>query len=239
MIEKTKIYKKIRDETDPEIEEMIKAGVQFGRLTSYLHPKMKEFILGMRGKIHIIDLRETKNKLEEAIDFIKKLISEGKTILLVGTKISARKIIEEIAQECNLPYVTNRWVGGLFTNFENIVKRIERLKELEEKRDKGEFDKYTKKEKILFEREIKRLKEKFEGLKKLDKIPDAVLVIDPTKEKYCVREARKKGIKIIGILNTNSDPSKLDFPIPANDTSISSLEYLLNKIKKAILEVKK
>ncbi len=240
MIEKTKTTKFFREEfLDSEIEEMIKAGVQFGRLTSHLHPKMKEYVLGMRGRIHIIDLRETKKKLKEALEFIKQLVSEGKTILFVGTKIPAKEIVKEIAKECEFPYVVERWIGGLFTNFENILKRIERLKELEEKEKKGEFDKYTKKERALFEKEIERLKEKFGGLKKLEKLPDAVFIVDPTKERFCVKEAKKKGIKIIAILDTNSDPTQIDFPIPANDTSLSSLKYILNKVKEVILEEKK
>lgn len=239
MTEKTKIIRSRENFIDSEIDEMIKAGLQFGRLTSFLHPKMREYILGMRGKIHIIDLRKTKEKLNEAIEFIKKLILEGKTILFVGTKISARDLIEKIGKECDLPYITKRWIGGLFTNFENIFQRIEKLKELEEKKEKGEFDKYTKKEKAFFEKEIERLREKFGGLKNLGRLPDAVFVVDPTKEKFCVKEAKRKGIKIIALLSTNSDPTKIDFPIPGNDTSISSLKYILDKIKKAIFEVKK
>ncbi len=221
-----------------EIKDMAKAGLHFGHKTSKLHPKMLDYIFGVRNTIHIIDLNKTKEKLKEALDFIQKLVKEKKVILIVGTKIQLKELVREFATQFNFPYVNYRWLGGTFTNFEVIKKRVEQFKELEEKKEKGEFEKYTKKEKMLFERKLLKLKEKFEGLKNLEKLPDAVLILDMEKEKLAVKEARKKGIKIIAISHTNTDPTLADFPIPANDDAVSSVKYILEKIKEAILMAK-
>jgi small subunit ribosomal protein S2 len=229
----------MEEEIKIDIEEMAKAGLHFGHKTSKVHPKMFPYIFGVRNTIHIIDLEKTKEKLKEALNFIQKLIKEKKIILVVGTKIQFRELVKEFANQFNFPYVNYRWLGGIFTNFDVMKKRAEYLKELEEKKEKGEFEKYTKKEKMILEKKLKRLKEKFEGIKNLEKLPDAVLILDMEKEKLAVKEARKMGIKIIAISHTNVDPTLADFPIPANDDSISSVSYILGKIKEAILSVKK
>jgi small subunit ribosomal protein S2 len=219
-----------------EIEEMAKAGLHFGHKTSKLHPKMLPYIFGARNNIHIIDLEKTKEKLKEALNFIQELIKEKKVILIVGTKIQLRELVKEFANQFNFPYINYRWLGGTFTNFNVIKKRIEYLKELEEKKEKGEFEKYTKKEKMILEKKLSKLKEKFDGIKKLEKLPDAVFILDMEKEKLAVKEAKKMGIKIIAISHTNADPTLADFPIPANDDAISSIKYILEKVKEAILK---
>jgi small subunit ribosomal protein S2 len=229
----------VKEDIKLETEEMAKAGLHFGHKTSKLHPKMLPYIFGARNNIHIIDLEKTKEKLKEALNFIQELIKEKKVILIVGTKIQLRELVKEFANQFNFPYINYRWLGGTFTNFNVIKKRVEYLKELEEKKEKGEFEKYTKKEKMILEKKFLKLKDKFEGIKNLEKLPDAVLILDMEKERLAVKEARKMGIKIIAISHTNVDPTLADFPIPANDDAISSVEYILDKIKEAILKVKK
>lgn len=227
-----------KEEIKLDIEEMAKAGLHFGHKTSKLHPKMLPYIFGVRNTIHIIDLEKTKEKLKEALEFIKNLVKEKKTILVVGTKVQLKDLVREFATQFGFPYVNHRWLGGTFTNFEVIKKRVDFLKELEAKKEKGEFEKYTKKEKMLLERKLAKLKEKFEGLKNLEKLPDAVLILNMEKDKLAVKEARKMGVKIVAICHTNADPSLVDYPIPANDDAVSSVKYILDKIKEAILKIK-
>lgn len=221
-----------------DIEEMAEAGLQFGHKTSKCHPKMKPYLEGTRNTINIIDLSKTKEKFEEALKFIHNLIIEGKTLLLVGTKIPAKKMIEETAKECALPYVSERWLGGTFTNFETILKRINYFKELERKLKEGELEKYTKKEKALFSKELEKLRVKFEGIRDLTKLPDAIFVLGMREDELAVKEARKKGIKVIGVADTDTDPSLADFPIPANDDAVSSIKYILEKLKEVIKNAK-
>jgi len=221
-----------------KVEEMAEAGLHFGHRTSRVHPRMKPYIFGVRNTIHIIDLEKTLEKLKEALRFIRDLISENKTILLVGTKIQIKDLVKEIAKECNLPYVTERWLGGTFTNFKTIKKRVEYFKELEEKKQKGELAKYTKKERAEIDKELKDLEMKFGGIKNLDKLPDAVFIVDMKKNALAVKEAQKKGIKIIAIADTNVDPSLADYPIPANDDAISSVKYILERVREVIKKTK-
>ncbi|MGB9743197.1 MAG: 30S ribosomal protein S2 [Minisyncoccales bacterium] len=221
-----------------DINEMTQAGLCLGHQTSYFHPKMKPYISGIKNNIHLIDLTKTIEKLKEALIFIKQLVSENKILLLVGTKIPARELIKSLASECGLPYVTERWVGGTLTNFPVIKKRIDYFNNLEEKRNKGELDKYTKKEKALFDKELKNLEIKFAGIKNLTTLPDAVFVVDIKKDAAAVTEARKKGIKVIAIVDTNANPELVDFPIPTNDDAISSVKYILDKVKEVIIKAK-
>jgi small subunit ribosomal protein S2 len=224
-----------KEEFNLDVEEMAKAGLHFGHKTSKVHPKMFPFIFGVRNTIHIIDLEKTKEKFKEALKFIQKLISENKTILFVGTTPQIKELIKEIATELDFPYVNERWLGGTFTNFEVIKKRVEYLKELEKKKSEGYFEKYTKKEKMKIEKEIERLNKKFGGLRKMEKLPDAVFICNMVKDKLAVKEAREKGVKIIAISDTNADPTLADYPIPANDDAISSVKYILEKVKEVIL----
>ena len=220
------------------IDEMAEAGLHFGHRTSKLHPKMQPYVCGARNMVSIIDLEKTKEKFEEALSVIKKLISENKTLLLVGTKIQAKELVKNIAQELNLPYINERWLGGTFTNFETIKKRLEYFKELEKKKAEGELNKYTKKERAKFEQELKKLEKKFGGIKNLEKLPEAVFVLDMKKDYLAVKEARTKGIKVIGICDTNADPTQADYPIPANDDALASIKYILEKVKEVVLKAK-
>jgi small subunit ribosomal protein S2 len=221
---------------DPE--EMTRVGVEFGHRTSRIHPKMKPYLYGVKNMVHIIDLEKTVEKLKETLEFIQELISAGKTLLLVGTKIQVKDLVREAAQDCSLPYVVERWIGGTFTNFEVIKKRIEYFKDLEKKKTEGELEKYSKKEKAKIDRELKNLELKFGGIKNLEKLPDAIFVLDMKKDAAAVKEARMKGIKVIGLADTNVDPTLADFPIPANDDAVSSVKYILDKVKEAILKAK-
>jgi small subunit ribosomal protein S2 len=220
------------------IEEMAKAGLHFGHKTSKVHPKMFPFIFGVRNNIHIIDLEKTKEKLDEVLKFIQELVSQNKTILFVGTKPQIKDLVKEIATELGYPYITERWLGGTFTNFEVIRKRVEKLKELEKKKAEGFFERYTKKEKTKIEKMIQKLERKFGGIKNMEVLPDAVFICDMIKDKLAVKEAREMGVKIIAISDTNSDPTLVDYFIPANDDAISSVKYILEKVKEAILKAK-
>jgi len=222
-----------------DTEEMAQAGVHFGHRTSRVHPKMQPYLYGVRNTVHIIDLEKTKEKFEEALKFIQELISENKILLLVGTKIQVKDLVKDIAKDCGLPYVNERWLGGTFTNFEIIKKRIEYFKDLEKKKATGELEKYTKKEKAKIDQELRDLEIKFGGIKDLEKLPDAIFVIDMKKDDLAVKEARMKGIKVIGISDTNVDPTLADYPIPANDDAISSVKYILEKVKEVIKSCRK
>jgi len=217
----------------PELIEMLKAGVHFGHQGSKKHPKMNQFIYTERSQINIIDLEQTAIKLKEALDFVQKITSEGGVILFVASKKQAKKIVEEAAKSCLMPYVTSRWLGGTFTNFGNIIKLPKKLKSLEEKQAKGELSKYTKKEQLNFQREIERLKEMVEGIKELQRLPEAVYIVDIKKEKNAVKEARELKIPIVAVTDTNVNPDFIDYPIPGNDDSQSSIEYLVKEIVEA------
>ena len=212
-------------------EEMARAGLHFGHKTSKVHPKMKPYISCSRNGVHIIDLEKTKEKLQEVLEFIKELVSEKKILLLVGTKIQIRSLVEKIAKECGFPYVSERWLGGTFTNFNAFLKRIDYYKNLGGQKETGEWEKYTKKERANLLEELKDLGAKFEGIKNLQKLPDAIFVCDMKTDKLAVHEAKMRGVKIIGISDTNIDPSQADLFIPANDDAISSVSYILEKIK--------
>jgi len=233
MKEQKEINKK--ESFELKIEEMKSAGLHFGHQTSNIHPKMSAYLQGIKNNIHIINLEKTKQKMLEALKFIESLVLEEKTILLVGTKIQAKKLVQETAKKCNMPYICERWLGGILSNFPEIKKRIEYYKDLENKKEKGELEKYTKKERIKINQELERLKKKLEGIKNLEKLPDAVFILDLKKDHLAVKEAKKMGLKTIGICDTNVDPNLVDYPIPANDDAISSLKYILEKVKEVII----
>ena len=227
-----------KTEFNIDIDEMTQAGLHFGHRTSRINPKMKPYLQGVKNMVHIIDLEKTKEKLEEALKFIQELISENKTLLIVGTKIQVKDMVKEMAEELNLPYVTERWLGGTFTNFEVIKKRIEYFKDLENKKAGGELEKYTKKERAKIDQELKDLGIKFGGIKNLTQLPDAILVLNMKKDALAVKEAREKGIKVIGIADTNVDPTLADYPIPASDDARSGVKYIIEKVKEVILKTK-
>lgn len=219
-----------------DVEEMAEAGLHFGHKTSKTHPKMVPYLFGVRNAIHIIDLEKTKEKLEEALKFIQELVSEGKVLLLVGTKVQAKELVKNMAIECGLPYIYNRWLGGTFTNFGIIQKRVAYFKDLENKKAAGELEKYTKKERLGFDKELKDLEIKFGGIKNLEKLPDAVFICDMIEDELAIKEAKMKGVKIIAICHTNVDPTLVDFAIPASDDAVSSVKYILDKVKEVILK---
>lgn len=221
-----------------KLDEITQAGLHFGHRTSRINPKMNPFLHGTRNGVHIIDLEKTIEKLKEALTFIQQLISEDKILLIVGTKIQIKNLTKDIAEECQIPYVTERWLGGTITNFETIKKRIEYFKNLERQRKEGELEKYTKKERAKIDQELKVLEKKFGGIKTLQNPPDAIFVLDIRKDVLAIKEAKKVGIKVIGIADTNSDPTLADYPIPANDDAISSIKYILDKVKEVILKAK-
>jgi len=216
------------------VEDMEAAGVSFGHKVSKLHPKMKPYVSGIKNNVNIFDLEKTIKELERSLAFISRIVSEGKTIIFVGTKIQLRQIVQAAAEECGVPYVTERWLGGTFTNFETIQKRAGYFKDLERKKEAGELEKYTKKERLDFDKEIASLKVKFEGVKNMPKLPDAVFIFGLDKDITCAREAKRKGIKIVAIVDTNVNPEIADYFIPANDDAISSVRYIIEKVKETI-----
>jgi small subunit ribosomal protein S2 len=227
-----------KDKINLDTTKMAEAGLHFGHRTSRINPKMKPYLAGVRNAVHLIDLEKTKEKLAQALGFIQKLISDNKTLLLVGTKIQVRSLVKEAALACDIPYVSERWLGGTFTNLGTILKRIEFYQDLAKKKAGGELEKYTKKEKAKIDKKLKEFETKFGGIKNLKELPGAVFVCDLLKDRLAVKEAKIKGVPIIGICDTNVDPALADFVIPANDDAISSVKYILEKVKEAILYAK-
>ena len=218
------------------VDEMAKLGVQFGHRTFRIHPKMKPFLAGARNNIHIIDLEKTAEKLKEALKFIYNTIIDGKVLLLVGTKIQFKDLVENVAKECRLPYVSERWLGGTFTNFETMQKRIELFKEIEKKKKEGGLERYTKKERAGIDKELQEYEIKFGGIKNMNKLPDVIFILDMKKDEIAIKEARMKNIKVVAVSHTNTNPDLDDYPIPANEDSRASVEYILVKLKEVILE---
>lgn len=221
-----------------DVEKMAEAGVQFGHKVSKLHPKMKQYVTGVKNNVHMFDLEKTEKEFSKALAFVSKIVSEGKTIAFVGTKIQLKALIQKAAEDCGVPYVTERWLGGTFTNFETIQKRVAYFKDLEKKKATGELEKYTKKERLNFDREIAILKTKFEGVRNLSKLPDAVFIFGLDKDITCAAEAKRKGIKIVALVDTNVNPDIVDYPIPANDDAISAVRYILDKVVETIQAAK-
>lgn len=228
------------EKTKISMMDMLKAGVHFGHKKSKKHPKMDEYVFGVRNGISIIDLSKTKGKLAEAADFARKISEKDGVVLFVGTKRQASKIIEAAAKKCEMPYVSERWLGGTFTNFDKILIGKKRLESLIEEKESGELArKYTKKEVREIEREMKRLEIKFGGIRKINRIPDAVFVVDIIEEETAILEAQAKKVPIIAITDTNTNPVHISHPIPANDDAIRSIELITNVIADAIIEGKK
>jgi small subunit ribosomal protein S2 len=214
------------------VEDMFKAGAHFGRSKSRRHPSMKSLIFGVKNNVEIIDLEKTNQYLTRAKEFVACLAKEGKQILFVGSKNEAKNVIKEGALSIDMPFVTNRWIGGTITNFSEIKKRIARFEDLSEKKEKGELGMYTKKERLLIDREIEDLDKHFGGLVLMRKLPAAVFVIDSKHEKIAVQEAKKIGIPIISVSGSDCDIKEIDYPIPANDSSRSSVTFFVNQIVK-------
>ncbi|MCL6453460.1 MAG: 30S ribosomal protein S2 [Alicyclobacillus sp.] len=218
------------------MKQLLEAGVHFGHQTRRWNPKMAKYIFTERNGIYIIDLQKTVRKVEEAYNFVRNLAAEGKTILFVGTKKQAQEAVKEEATRSGMFYVNQRWLGGTLTNFPTIQKRIARLIELERMEEDGTFDVLPKKEVILLRKEMERLEKFLGGIKNMKKLPSAMFVIDPRKERIAVAEARKLGIPIVAIVDTNCDPDEIDYIIPGNDDAIRAVKLLTNKMAEAVLE---
>ena len=236
MIKEKKSKKKKIDleKITPSLEEMFEAGVHFGHRTSKKNPKMEPYIFTSRNNVHIIDLEKSREKLTEALEFFSNLKIKKGIVLFVGTKVSAKQIIKESAQSVGMPYVTERWIGGTLTNFKVISDRLNHFRDLEKKKKTGDLKKYTKKEQHEFNVELQKLERQFGGIKNLTETPAALLVVDVYKEKLAVREAKIKGVPVIGLCDTNADPTPIDYPIPVNDDAISSLRLILESIIKVL-----
>lgn len=223
----------------PQLNEMLEAGMHFGHRTNRWHPKMAPFIFTKKNGIYIIDLSKSLEKLDEAISFMISLLKENKTILFVGTKDQVKEKLKETAIALDQPYVVGKWLGGYITNFSVVKKSVKKYQDLIEKREAGKLDKYTKKERLKFEREIKRLSDRVGGLTKLIKLPDALFVWDIKEESTAVVEARKKNIPVIAICDTNVNPEPINYPIPANDDSTKTIKLVLDTIKQNLKKAKK
>lgn len=222
----------------PSIEEMLKAGMHFGHRTSKWHPKMEPFIFGSRKGVHIIDLRKTRTMLEAAMEYVKNQAAEGKIILLVGTKMQVKDILKKTAEETGTAYVASKWLGGSLTNFAVIRNLIRKFKDLCEKKSGGKLDKYTKKERIDFDRQIIKLENNVGGLSSLAKTPDLIFIWDVKKEKTALSEALKKKIPVVAVCDTNVDPEGVKYIIPANDDASKCVKLIMNLLKDAILQGK-
>ncbi len=217
---------------------LLEAGVHFGHQTRRWNPKMAEYIFTERNGIYIIDLQKTVKKVEEAYNFVKEVSAEDGEILFVGTKKQAQEAIETEAKRCGMHYVNQRWLGGMLTNYKTIRKRIDRLHELEKMEEEGIFDVLPKKEVIQLNNERERLEKFLGGIKDMDRLPDALYVVDPRKERIAVNEARILGIPVIAIVDTNCDPDEIDYVIPGNDDAIRAVKLITEAMANAVLEGK-
>lgn len=222
----------------PTILELLQAGVHFGHQKSRWHPKMKPYVFIERNGVHIIDLEKTLEKLEAALKAAQEIVAAGGLILFIGTKKQGQAMVRKYAEACGMPFVVERWVGGMFTNFANVNKLIKKFKELKEKRESGALAKYTKKEQALFGKQIEKLEKLVGGLVNLKKIPEAIFVLDIKREKTAVTEARKKRVPVFGFCDTNINPELLDWPVPANDDAVKSIDLILALFAEAIKEAK-
>jgi small subunit ribosomal protein S2 len=220
------------------MKQLLEAGVHFGHQTRRWNPKMKKYIFTERNGIYIIDLQKTVKKVEEAYNWVKDLAANGGTILFVGTKKQAQDSVKEEAARSGMYFVNQRWLGGTLTNFETIQKRITRLKDIERMSEDGTFEVLPKKEVVILTKELDRLEKFLGGIKDMKKLPDALFIIDPRKERIAVAEAKKLNIPIVGIVDTNCDPDEIDVVIPANDDAIRAVKLLTGKMADAILEAK-
>lgn len=221
-----------------DLKSLLEAGVHFGHQARRWNPRMKQYIYTERDGIHVIDLIQTAAKLDEAYEFVKDLVAEGGEIIFVGTKRQARDIVEEESKRVGSMYVTERWVGGLLTNFEVAHKNIQRLTDLRSKRDQGKLQDLTKKERLMVDREIAKIEKTLAGLDRMNKVPEALFIIDAKKEDNAVREARKSGVKIVALTDTNADPTLVNYAIPANDDALKSIALLTKVMADAYAEGK-
>jgi small subunit ribosomal protein S2 len=218
------------------LEALLAAGSHFGHLTRRWNPKMKEFIFMERNGIHIIDLKKTQSKIDEAFDAVKQIVSSGEDVLFVGTKKQSKEIIKAEAQRCGMFYITDRWLGGTLTNFSTIKKSIKHMKNLDKMSTDGTYDQLSKKEILTIDREKAKMKKVLDGIEEMKILPGLIFIVDTKKEQIAVNEARKLNIPIVAIIDTNCDPNMIDFPIPANDDSARSISLISRMIADAVIE---
>ncbi|MBI2674172.1 MAG: 30S ribosomal protein S2 [Candidatus Yanofskybacteria bacterium] len=221
-------------QTTINYDDMLKSGMHFGRKKTVFNPAMGRYVFTIRDGICIIDLLKTQVQLKNSIEFLKKIVNDGGLVLFVAlTKQSSEKV-RDLAESLNMPYVIDRWLGGTLTNFRVISERIKKLEEMESQQKSGELDKYTKKERVVFSKELEKMTKNFGGLRKLTRIPDAIFVSSLKESELPVREAKRMGVKIVGIANTDSDPEEMDYVVPANDRSKKSVDLIIEAIKNEI-----
>ena len=216
------------------MRQMLEAGVHFGHQTRYWNPKMAPYIFGERGKIHIINLEKTMPLFTEAMNYLGSMVASGKTVLFVGTKRSAQQTIKESAERCGMPYVNHRWLGGMLTNYKTVRASIKRLKDLEAMSEDGSFDKISKKEGLMLTRELEKLERSLGGIKNMRGIPDAMFIIDVGHEKIAISEAKKLGIPVIGVVDTNNSLDAVDYVIPGNDDAIRAIKLFVESAADAV-----
>lgn len=224
--------------TKISLDELLDAGAHFGHQTKRWNPKMETYLYGSESGVHVFDLTKTKPLLEEALEFLKTASKEGKDILLLGTKKQVKEKVREVAQKANVAYVNERWLGGTISNFDQMKKSLRKLEEMKANVVSGGYSEYTKKERLLIDREITRLERFFGGITALTKAPDVLFVIDTKKESSAVKEASRKGVTIVAVVDSNSDPDMVDYVIPMNDDAAKAVEYVLDKVSEAIQDGK-
>ena len=220
------------------MKQLLEAGVHFGHQTRRWDPKMAEYIFQARNGIHIIDLQKTSKKIDEAYAFLKEQVEEGKTVLFVGTKKQAQECVKDAAEKSGMYYVDQRWLGGMLTNFDTIRTRVQRLKDLEKMQEDGTFEVLPKKEVILLKKEMEKLERNLGGIKDMEEIPGVIFLVDPKKEHIAVLEAKKLGIPVIGLVDTNCNPEEVDYAIPGNDDAIRAVKLITDVMANAIIEGK-
>ncbi len=219
-----------------DLTQLIEAGAHFGHLTRRWNPKMKPYIFMEKNGIHIIDLKKTQEQITDAAENLSKMVSEGKKVLFVGTKKQAKNIIDTEARRCNSNWVSERWLGGMLTNFSTIRKSIKRLTNIEKQETDGTFDKITKKERLFLTREKDKLKKVLEGVETMSRLPGAMFVVDIKKESIAIKEARRLNIPVFAIVDTNCDPDPVDYVIPANDDAVKTIELIVQHMADAVIE---
>jgi small subunit ribosomal protein S2 len=224
--------------SNPIVQEMIEAGVHFGHRTSLWNPKMKPYIFGSKNQIHILDIRETLRGMLRAKKYLGQVAAGGSLILFVGTKRQAGEAVESQASRCGMPFVSERWLGGTLTNFRTIRSRLTRLEELEKIRNSDAINNYSKKMQSALNREYRKMYRNLNGLRTMNRLPECLFIVDPGKERNAVREAQRLGITTVGLIDTDSDPSSIDLPIPGNDDGIRSVELILKQLADAVIKGK-
>ncbi len=222
----------------PSMRKMLEAGVHFGHQTARWNPKMKPYIFGARNGIYIINLEETVKLFRQAYNFVIQTVANGGDILFVGTKLAAQEEIKNQANRCGMPYVNNRWPGGMLTNFMTVKTSIDKLKDLDARFEKDDWGNYTKKEILMFQRSREKLERSFSGVKEMNRIPSVMFVVDTVKEHIAIKEAVKLGIEVVAVVDTNCDPDDIDYPIPGNDDAMRSITLFSNAIADAVMEGK-